>query len=206
MATIVSHPLVQARLTTLRDRHTAAWDFRRNVHEISQLLLYEATRDLETKEVEVETPLAATHGAELAHKAVLVPILRAGLGMLNGMMEILTEAQVGHIGLVRNDATARSSQYFCKLPPGIEDADVLLLDPMLATGGSSSKAAAAIKEAGARSLRFICILAAPEGVRVFEEEHPEVPVYTAAIDEGLDERSFINPGLGDAGDRYFGTT
>lgn len=205
MATIISHPLVQTRLTTLRDAETSPWDFRKNLHEISQLLLYEATQNLATTETRVQTPLALAAGAELEQPVTLVPILRAGLGMLNGMMEILTEAQVGHIGLARDEETAESSQYYAKFPPGIGGSNVILIDPMLATGGSASKAADAIKQTGARSIRFVCILAAPEGVAAFEANHPDIPVYTATIDEKLDGDSYIVPGLGDAGDRYFGT-
>lgn len=205
MATLISHPLVQTRLAALRDKETSPWDFRKNLHEISQLLLYEATQDLTTTLTELETPLAPASGAELEQPVTLVPILRAGLGMLNGMMEILTEAQVGHIGLARDEETAESSQYYAKFPPGISGSNVILIDPMLATGGSASKAAEAIKETGARSIRFVCILSAPEGITTFENAHPDIPVFTAAIDERLDENSYIVPGLGDAGDRYFGT-
>lgn len=202
---VIEHPLVQARLTCLRDRQTASWDFRRNLHELSQILLMEATRDLEVTPTRVVSPLAETDGCEIARPIVLVPILRAGLGMLNGMMEILTEAQVGHIGMVRDEGTAESNQYFCKLPGAIENAVVILLDPMLATGGSAVQAADALKASGARQLRFVSIIAAPEGVAAFEAAHPDVPAFTAAIDQGLNESAFIVPGLGDAGDRYFGT-
>jgi uracil phosphoribosyltransferase len=205
MATIIDHPLVQTRLTVLRDRTTEPWDFRRNLHEISQLLLYEATRHLATEPVQVDTPLRDAAGHELARPVTVVPILRAGLGMLNGIVSILTEAQIGHIGLSRDERTAEASEYYVKVPPGIGGSDVLLVDPMLATGGSAVHAAAAIKAAGAGSVRFVCVLAAPEGVERFEAAHPDVPVFAAAIDEALDDRAFIVPGLGDAGDRYFGT-
>ncbi|CAN5354395.1 uracil phosphoribosyltransferase [soil metagenome] len=205
MPTVVTHPLIQSRLTALRDKKTAAWDFRKNVHEISQLLLYEATADLPTMETSVSSPLAETTGAELANTITLVPILRAGLGMLNGMMEILTEAQVGHIGLVRNEQTFISRQYFCKLPSDITTSQILLLDPMLATGGSALKAIQQLTDAGAQHIRFVCILASPQGIALLEESVPDVPLFTASIDDGLDDRNFIVPGLGDAGDRYFGT-
>ncbi len=205
MPTIVTHPLIQSRLTALRDNKTEAWDFRKNVHEISQLLLYEATLDLPTTRTTVATPLGESPGLELANTITLVPILRAGLGMLNGMMEILAEAQVGHIGLVRDEETSVTSQYFCKLPSDITTSQVLLLDPMLATGGSAVKAVHELRAAGAQHIRFVCILAAAEGVAHLEQEEPDVRIITAAVDGRLDENNYIFPGLGDAGDRYFGT-
>jgi len=204
-ATVVQHPLVQARLTELRNADTSPQNFRRAVHQISQLLLFEATKNLVSEPHEIRTPMAPHSGSRLAGPTALVPILRAGLGMLNGMIEILVDAQVGHIGLARDEETARSSEYYHNLPPDIATSQTLLLDPMLATGGTGAHAADILKRAGASRITLVCIIASEEGLCSFGEAHPDIPVVTAAIDPILDERSYIIPGLGDAGDRYFGT-
>jgi uracil phosphoribosyltransferase len=202
---LIDHPVVQERLARLRSTDTELATFRQAVHDLSHLMCYEVTRDFETVAVEIETPMQRTEGRRLARPVVLVPILRAGTGMLHGFLGILSEAAVGYIGLARNEETHAPESYYCKLPPGIDESEVVLLDPMLATGGSAGDAVDALKEAGARRLRFACLIAAPEGVAAFEARHPEIPVYAAALDERLDHRAYILPGLGDAGDRYFGT-
>jgi len=202
---LVDHPIVKERLTRLRSAATDLAAFRRALHDLSHLMCYEVTRGLATEATEVETPLQRTGGHRLARSLVLVPILRAGTGMLHGFLGILSEAAVGYIGLARNEETLAPESYYCKLPPGIEESEVILLDPMLATGGSAGDAVDALKAAGATRLRFACLIAAPEGVAAFGARHPEIPVYAAALDERLDERAYILPGLGDAGDRYFGT-
>lgn len=168
-------------------------------------MAFEATRGLGVRPVEVETPLAIAQGTELIRPVVLVPILRAGLGMLNGIVDILPDAQVGHIGMARDESTHRPETYYCNLPNDIAGADVLLIDPMLATGHSSAAAASHLKDCGAKHLRFVCLVACPEGVAHFNDQHPDIPIVTASIDTKLDENAYIVPGLGDAGDRYFGT-
>jgi len=203
--TIVDHPLIQVRLTKLRDRDTGLADFRRNLQEIAQLMTFEVTRQFEVSPVEVETPMAKTTGAKPVRPIILVPILRAGIGMLDGILEVLPEAQMGHIGMYRNEETLRPESYYCKLPENIGEADVLLIDPMLATGNSSAEAARQLKDAGANRVHFICLVACPEGIEHFTSQNPEMPIYTAAVDSHLDDNAYIVPGLGDAGDRYFGT-
>lgn len=203
--TIIDHPIIRERLTHIRSVDSGTADFRNALHDIARLMTFEVTRDLETSVIEIETPLKKTDGHALTRPLVLVPILRAGAGMLNGFTEILTEASVGYIGLYRDEETHRPHSYYCKLPPNIADAEVILIDPMLATGGSAADAAAELKKAGATRLRFACLIAAPEGVAAFEERHPDIPIFTAALDERLNENAYIVPGLGDAGDRYFGT-
>lgn len=205
MLTVVDHPLIRERLTHIRSVDTDVADFRRALHDIGKLMCFEVTRDLEAKVVEVETPLKKTEGHVFAHPIVLVPILRAGIGMLNGFTEILTEAAIGHVGLARNEETHQPESYYCKLPDHLAEADVIVLDPMLATGGSVGAAVDELKAAGATRIRFTCLIAAPEGVAAFEERHPDVPIFAAALDECLNENAYIVPGLGDAGDRYFGT-
>jgi uracil phosphoribosyltransferase len=196
---VVDHPLVRHKLTRLRDRHTGTTDFKALVRELSMLVAYEATKDLRLDAVEVETPLERTVGAHLAGKKLaLVPILRAGL-------RLVPTARVGHIGLYRDHDTLEPVDYYFKIP-GVDDGRLfLVLDPMLATGGSAVQAMRALKDAGATHLRLLCLIAAPEGVRRMLDTHPDVPIHTAALDRGLDERGFIRPGLGDAGDRLFGT-
>src|SRR5699024_2757338 len=181
-------------------------EFKELVGEIAMLLCYEATRDLPTKEVEIETPIAVAKSHVLAgRKLALVPILRAGLGMVDGMLSLLPAAKVGHIGMYRNEETLEPVEYYCKLPSDIAERDVLLLDPMLATGGSACDAITQIKKRGARSIKFLAIIAAPEGLAKVHEQHPDVDIYVAALDEKLNENGYIVPGLGDAGDRIFGT-
>ncbi len=202
---VIDHPVIRERLTHIRsiDSDTAA--FRHALHDIARLMCFEVTRDLETQTIEVETPLQKTDGHSLTRPVVLVPILRAGVGLMNGFTEILSEASVGYIGLYRDEITHQPHSYYCKLPPHTAESDVILIDPMLATGGSAADAADELKKAGATRIRFACLIASPEGVAAFEERHPDIPIFTAALDECLNENAYIVPGLGDAGDRYFGT-
>jgi uracil phosphoribosyltransferase len=203
--TVVNHPLLATKLATLRDRNTGTAEFRRNLQEISKLLLVEATRGWTTTPLTVETPLSAIDAAALARPVALIPILRAGLGMLDGMLPLLPHANVGHLGLYRDEKTLRPVSYYRRLPRGLAEAEVLLLDPMLATGYSACEAVAVLKSHGARSIRFVCIVACPEGIAQLQNAHGDVPIITAAVDAGLNDVGYIVPGLGDAGDRYFGT-
>lgn len=203
--TVVDHPLIQVRLTKLRDRSTGLAEFRSNLQEIAQLMTFEVTRDFEVRPVEVETPIAMTEGFEPVRPIILVPILRAGIGMLDGILEVLPEAQMGHIGMYRDEETLKPESYYCKLPLNIGAADVLLIDPMLATGHSSAEAARQLRAAGAQRIHFICLVACQVGIDHFSAQHPDIPIYTASIDSHLNENAYIVPGLGDAGDRYFGT-
>ena len=203
---ILDHPLVQHKISLLRNKNTGTKEFKELVGEIATLLCYEATRDLPTKEVEVETPMGVAKCHVLAgRKLALVPILRAGLGMVDGMLTLLPAAKVGHIGMYRNEETLEPVEYYCKLPSDIAERDVLVLDPMLATGGSAADAISQIKKRGAKSIKFLAILAAPEGLERLHNAHPDVDIYVAALDEKLNENGYIVPGLGDAGDRIFGT-
>ena len=203
---ILDHPLVQHKVSHLRDKNTGTKEFKELVSEIAMLLCYEATRDLPTEEVEVETPIAVAKTRMLAgRKLALVPILRAGLGMVDGMLTLLPAAKVGHIGLYRDETTLDPVEYYCKLPADVAERDVLVLDPMLATGGSACDAITQIKKRGARSIKFLDIIAAPEGLAKLHEMHPDVDIYVAALDDHLNENGYIVPGLGDAGDRIFGT-
>ena len=203
---ILDHPLVQHKLSLLRNKATGTKEFKELVSELATLLCYEATRDLPLEEVEIETPIAVAHTKVLSgRKLALVPILRAGLGMVDGMLTLLPAAKVGHIGLYRNEETLEPVEYYCKLPSDIAERDVIVLDPMLATGGSARDAITQIKKRGARSIKFIGIIAAPEGLKALHEAHPDVDIYVAALDEKLNEKGYIVPGLGDAGDRIFGT-
>ena len=203
---ILDHPLVQHKVSLLRNKNTGTKEFKELVSELATLLCYEATRDLPTEEVEIETPVAVAHTRVLAgRKLALVPILRAGLGMVDGMLTLLPAAKVGHIGLYRNEETLEPVEYYCKLPSDIAERDVIVLDPMLATGGSARDAITQIKKRGARSIKFIGIIAAPEGLQKLHEAHPDVDIYVAALDDHLNENGYIVPGLGDAGDRIFGT-
>ena len=203
---ILDHPLVQHKVSLLRNKNTGTKEFKELVSELATLLCYEATRDLPTEEVEIETPVAVAHTRVLAgRKLALVPILRAGLGMVDGMLTLLPAAKVGHIGLYRNEETLEPVEYYCKLPADIAERDVIVLDPMLATGGSARDAITQIKKRGARSIKFIGIIAAPEGLAKLHESHPDVDIYVAALDDHLNENGYIVPGLGDAGDRIFGT-
>ena len=203
---IVDHPLIQHKISLLRNKATGTKEFRDLVNEIAMLLCYEATRDLPTEEVEIETPVSVPRTKVLAgRKLSLVPILRAGMGMLDGMLTLIPAAKVGFIGLYRDESTLQPVEYFCKLPSDIEERDVLVLDPMLATGGSASDAISQIKKHGARHIKFICLIAAPEGIEALHTAHPDVDIYIASKDERLNENGYIVPGLGDAGDRIYGT-
>ena len=203
---ILDHPLVQHKISLLRSKRTGTKEFRDLVGEIATLMCYEATRDLPTEEVEIETPIAIARTRMLSgRKLAFVPILRAGLGMVDGMLTLVPAAKVGHIGLYRNEKTLEPVEYYCKLPEDIGERDVIVLDPMLATGGSACAAITLIKKRGARSIKFLCLIAAPEGVARLQETHPDVEIYIAAMDEKLNENGYIVPGLGDAGDRIFGT-
>ena len=203
---IVEHPLLQHKLSILRNKQTGTKEFRDLVGEIATLLCYEATRDLPMEEVEIETPITMAKTKVLAgRKLALVPILRAGMGMLDGMLTLLPAAKVGFIGLYRNEETLQPVEYFCKLPQDIAERDVLVLDPMLATGGSSVAAIQMLKDKGCKKIHFMCIIAAPEGVEKMKEVHPDVDMYIGALDEKLNDHGYIVPGLGDAGDRIFGT-
>ena len=203
---IVDHPLIQHKISLLRNKATGTKEFRDLVNEIAMLLCYEATRDLPTEEVEIETPVSVARTKVLAgRKLALVPILRAGMGMLDGMLTLIPAAKVGFIGLYRDESTLQPVEDFCKLPSDIEERDVLVLDPMLATGGSASDAISQIKKHGARHIKFICLIAAPEGIEALHTAHPDVDIYIASKDECLNENGYIVPGLGDAGDRIYGT-
>lgn len=203
---VFDHPLIQHKLTLLRMKETSSVQFRALLKEISMLIVYEITRDLPLTKVQIETPLEQMSGQVLeGKKIVFVPILRAGLGILEGMIEIIPSARIGHIGLYREPKTLQSIEYYYKLPEDVADRHMLVLDPMLATGNSAIAAIHRLKESGPKSIKFICLLAAPEGLKNFQDEHPEIPVYTTAIDRCLNEKGYILPGLGDAGDRLFGT-
>lgn len=202
----VKHPLVQHKLSYLRDKDTPTVHFRRLVEEITLLLTYEATKDLPTEDIEIETPLELAPFPRIAGKKVAVcPILRAGLGMLDGVLTLISGARVGFIGLYRDEETLYPVEYYVKLPQDVADREVILLDPMLATGNSTAHAVKLVKDAGASSVRLLAIIAAPEGIRNIEEQHPDVLIVVAAIDRGLNENGYIIPGLGDAGDRLYGT-
>ena len=204
--THVTHPLVQHKLSYLRDKQTPTVHFRKLVEEVTLLLTYEATKDFPTEEVEIETPLERALIPRIAGKKVAVcPVLRAGVGMLDGVLSLISSARVGFIGMYRDEETLQPVQYFVKLPADMDDRYAIVLDPMLATGNSSSAAIEIVKEAGARSVTLVSLVAAPEGIERVHEEHPDVHIVCAAIDRGLDERGFIVPGLGDAGDRLYGT-
>ncbi|RMH20904.1 MAG: uracil phosphoribosyltransferase [Gemmatimonadetes bacterium] len=204
--TVLDHPLIRHKVTHLRDRRTPKKRFKELADEIAMLMAYEATRGLGVEEVEVETPLETTVGHRIkGKKLVLVPILRAGLGMVEGILRLVPSARVGHVGLFRDESTLQPVEYYFKVPQHAEHRDFIVLDPMLATGGSASAALTLLKERGAASLRFMCLVAAPEGVRRLLEDHPDVPVFAAALDRELNDHGYILPGLGDAGDRLFGT-
>ena len=203
---VIEHPVVQHKLALLRRKSTSTSEFRSLVAEVSMLLAYEVTRDMPTRPVPVETPLARTNAPMLdGKKIVLVSILRAGTGILDGMLRILPSARVGHIGLYRDPRTLAAVEYYFKVPPVMRDRDAIVMDPMLATGNSAVAAVNRLKATGPRSIKFLCLLTCPEGLRHFHAEHPDVPVYTAAVDSHLDGHGYIVPGLGDAGDRLFGT-
>jgi uracil phosphoribosyltransferase len=203
--TVVDHPLVARHLTVLRDVATPSPVFRQTLSDVSMLLLYEALRDLPVEEVTVETPLERAPALRLAGEVVVVAILRAGLGMVDGALRVLPEARVGHLGMFRDEQALRPVGYYENLPTATAGAGVVVMDPMVATGGSAIAAVTRVKQEGATRLRMVCLVAAPEGLAAFEAVHPDVPVWCATIDRGLDERSYIRPGLGDAGDRLYGT-
>lgn len=203
---VIDHPLIAHKMTHMRKKDTGTGLFRALVQEVSMLLAYEVTRDFPTRDVRIETPLEAMDAPVLdGKKIVLISILRAGNGILDGMLRILPSARVGHVGLYRDPKTLVAVEYYFKVPPQIEDRDAIVVDPMLATGNSAIAAVERVKESRPRSLKFVCLLAAPEGVSAFHESHPDVPVYTAALDRKLNETGYILPGLGDAGDRLYGT-
>lgn len=202
---IVRHPLIQNKLTYLRDKNTDNQDFRLILEELTTLMVYEITRSYPLKETEVETPLERTTSQTLATKVALVPILRAGVGMLEGVLNLLPKAKVGHIGLYRDHETLEPVEYYKKLPQSLSEFQTIVVDPMLATGGTAKAGVELVKEEGGQNVQFLCLVAAPEGIQNFSEKHPNVPIYTAAVDDKLDEKGYIHPGLGDAGDRLFGT-
>jgi uracil phosphoribosyltransferase len=203
--TVIDHPLIRAKLTKLRDKSTDRLLFRQLLEELTAFMVYEITRDFPLREVEVETPLECTKGHELARPVVLIPILRAGIVMTEGVLRLIPNARVGHIGIYRDPVTLKPHVYYKKLPKNLREALVIVVDPMLATGGSAVEAVRLVKDEGGEDVRFLCLVAAPEGVRVFQETHPRVPIYAAAVDRELNDHGYILPGLGDAGDRLFGT-
>ena len=203
---IMDHPLIQHKIGMIRKVETGTKDFRQTIGEIAMLITYEATRNLALTDVEIETPICKTVVKELkGKKMAIVPILRAGLGMVDGVLAMIPAAKVGHIGLYRDPETHEPVEYYCKLPADCEEREVFVVDPMLATGGSSSAAIQMLKDRGCRKIHFMCIIAAPEGLEVLKEAHPDVDIYVGALDEKLNEHAYIVPGLGDAGDRIFGT-
>lgn len=203
---LIDHPLIQHKLTIMRKTNTSSKDFRQLLDEISMLMGYEVTRDLPLEEVEINTPVARARVKQIAGKKLaIIPILRAGLGMVDGLLNLVPVARVGHIGLYRDPETHLPVEYYCKLPPNIHNRLAIVVDPMLATGGSASDALRMLKEKGCTDLRLMCLVAAPEGVAKVQEDHPDVDIYCAALDERLNDHKYIVPGLGDAGDRLFGT-
>ncbi|HZJ68653.1 MAG TPA: uracil phosphoribosyltransferase [Candidatus Eisenbacteria bacterium] len=203
---IFDHPLIQHKITLMRDKQTTTKEFRELVREVARLMAYEVTRDLPLKEIQVETPMGTAYSNIIAGKSLaLIPILRAGLGMVDGMLDLIPKAKVGHIGLYRDPDTLEAVEYFCKLPADIEKREVILLDPMLATGVSAIDAVNQLKKRNISSIKFMCIIAAPEGIENLHEKHPDIPIFCGAKDKGLDANAYIVPGLGDAGDRLFGT-
>ena len=202
---VVKHPLIQQRLTVARDKRTDVGQFRVLLKQIAGLMIYELTRDYTTVEVEVETPMGSCMGKKLAAHLTLVPILRAGLGMADGILRLLPEARVGHLGLFRNEETLEPVAYYNKMPPDIAETDVIIIDPMLATGGSLNAAIDAVRKTGAQRIKILCLVASPEGIETVRKVHADVPIYTAAIDKCLNDKGYIMPGLGDAGDRLYGT-
>lgn len=204
--TEMNHPLIKHKLTFIRDKNTGAKEFRELVKEVAMLLAYEVTRDLPLEEIEIETPLTKTKSQVISGKKLgIVPILRAGLGMVEGMLNLLPAAKVGHVGLYRDPETLDPVEYYCKLPTDVEERDLIVLDPMLATGGSAKTAITFLKNKGATAIKLVCLIAAPEGIKVVQDAHPDIDIYVAAIDEKLNDHAYIVPGLGDAGDRLFGT-
>ncbi len=205
MLKVLNHPLITHKLTQMRKASTGTKDFRENLDEIAGLMAYEITRDLPTQSIEIDTPVAPCVTEELAKEIVLVPILRAGLGMVNGIRALVPTAKIGHIGLYRDEKTLEPHEYFAKFPSNMPEAVVMVLDPMLATGGSASAAITMLKKRNAKLIKLVCLVGAPEGVARIQKDHPDVDIYLAALDEKLNEHGYIVPGLGDAGDRIFGT-
>ena len=205
MLKLIDHPLIKHKLSIIRRKETTTKDFREYVNEIAGLMAYEITRDLPVREIIIDTPMSSCKVSELSKEIVLVPVLRAGLGMVDGIVSLISTAKVGHIGLFRDHETLEPNEYYAKFPSDLSAAIVMVLDPMLATGGSASAAITAIKNRGAKTIRLVCIVGAPEGVARVEKDHPDVDIYLAALDSHLNDRGFIVPGLGDAGDRLFGT-
>ncbi|MBN1426102.1 uracil phosphoribosyltransferase [Candidatus Fermentibacteria bacterium] len=202
---VLDHPLIQSKLASLRDQRTPKHDFRRLLKELTALMVYEITRDFPVIPAQIETPLETTTGVRPGVPLVLVPILRAGVGMLDGVLELVPWARVGHVGIYRDHESLQPVVYYAKLPDGLAESWIIVVDPMLATGGSVAEAVRLIKESGGTSIRFLCLVAAPEGVALLTRAHPDVPIYAAALDRQLNEHGYILPGLGDAGDRIFGT-
>ncbi|MDA8234936.1 MAG: uracil phosphoribosyltransferase [Clostridia bacterium] len=203
---LLDHPLIQHKLTYIRNKNTGSKDFRELVEEVAMLMTYEVTRDFPLKEVEIETPIQKTMTKVISGKKVgVVPILRAGLGMVNGVLKLIPAAKVGHVGLYRDPETLLPVEYYCKLPADIHERELIIIDPMLATGGSAVAAIEFLKQRGASNIKLMCLIAAPEGIKAVQESHSDVDIYVAAIDEKLNDHAYIVPGLGDAGDRLFGT-
>lgn len=203
---IMDHPLIQHKLTLIRDKQTGSKDFRNLLDEISTLMAFEVTRDLPLKEIEIETPIARTKSKVIAGKKLgVVPVLRAGLGMVDGILKLVPAARVGHVGIYRDHETLKPVEYYCKLPADVAERILIVVDPMLATGGSASAAIKLLKEHGCTQIRLMCLVAAPEGIEKIQTDHPDVDIYVSAVDEKLDDKGYIVPGLGDAGDRIFGT-
>ena len=203
---VIEHPLIQHKLTIMREKDTPTKEFKQLLDEISMLMGYEITRNLPTEDVEIETPICKTTQKKISGKKLaIVPILRAGLGMVDGLLRLVPVARVGHIGLYRDPETHLPVEYYCKMPPELEERQVIIVDPMLATGGSASDAITMVKNKGAKNIMMMCLVASPEGVKKVQEDHPDVDIYAAALDEKLNEHAYIVPGLGDAGDRIFGT-
>ena len=205
MLHVLEHPLITHKLAIMRSKDTSTKDFRQNLDEIAGLMAYEITRDVPTRDVVVETPMGDCHTKTLATDIVLVPILRAGLGMVNGICDLVPTVKVAHIGLYRDEETLEPHEYFAKYPKCMDDAVVMIVDPMLATGGSANAAITMVKRQGAKNIRLVCLVGAPEGVKAVEAQHPDVDIYLAALDDKLNEKGYIVPGLGDADDRIFGT-
>ncbi|AHN20505.1 uracil phosphoribosyltransferase [Lysinibacillus sphaericus] len=203
---VFDHPLIQHKLTYIRDKNTGTKEFRELVDEVATLMAFEITRDMPVEEIEIETPVTIAKTKVLSGKKLaIVPILRAGIGMVDGVLKLIPAAKVGHIGLYRDPETLKPVEYYAKLPADVEERDFIIVDPMLATGGSAVEAINSLKKRGAKSIKFMCLIAAPEGVKVIQDEHPDVDIYIAALDEKLNDHGYIVPGLGDAGDRLFGT-
>lgn len=203
---VFDHPLIQHKLTYIRDKKTGTKDFRELVDEVATLMAFEITRDMQLEDFEIETPITTTKSKVLSGKKIgLVPILRAGIGMVDGILKLIPAAKVGHIGLYRDPQTLKPIEYYVKLPSDVEERDFIVVDPMLATGGSAIAAIESLKKRGAKNIKFMCLIAAPEGVKALETAHPDVDIYIAALDEKLNDHGYIVPGLGDAGDRLFGT-